>query len=146
MRIACPACAAAYEVPDRLLAGPARTLRCSRCGTEFALPRAEAREPVAPPPAEAAPPEPSPPPPAVAPEPPIPAAPPPAAAPRPEPRPEPRAFAQPVPEPASPALLRAWVATIAVVLAVIVALLVFRAEVMAAWPASRRLFAALGLA
>ena len=138
MRIACPACAAAYEVPDRLLAGPARTLRCSRCGTDFALPGAAA--PVAPPPVEARQPEPPPEPPAIA-------TPPPAAAARPEALVEPRAVPQSAaPEPASPALLRAWVASVAVVLVAILSLLVFHTRVMEAWPASRRLFAALGLA
>ncbi len=141
MRIACPACAASYEVPDRLLAGPARTLRCSRCGADFALPRAEAPAPAAPPLVEAAPP----PPPAVEPDPPA------AVAPEPPPPPAPRSEPLAAPRPAeaqapSPLLLRAWVASIAVVLAAIVALLVFHGAVMDAWPASRRLFAALGLA
>lgn len=135
MRIACPACAASYEVPDRLLAGPARTLRCSRCGADFALPRAEAPAPAAPPPPAVVP---EPPPPAAAPEPP------PAPAPRPEPLAAPRPTA--AAEAPSPVLLRAWVASIAVVLAAIVSLLVFHGAVMDAWPASRRLFAALGLA
>ncbi|WP_431271732.1 zinc-ribbon domain-containing protein [Dankookia sp. P2] len=31
MRIICPACAAAYEVPDRLI-GSGRSLRCKTCG------------------------------------------------------------------------------------------------------------------
>ena len=142
MRIACPACTASYEVPDRLLAGPARTLRCSRCGADFALPRAEAPAPAAPPLVEAAPP----PPPAVEPDPPAAVAPepPPAPAPRSEPLAAPRPTA--AAEAPSPLLLRAWVASIAVVLAAIVALLVFHGAVMDAWPASRRLFAALGLA
>ncbi len=34
MRIVCPDCAAAYEVPDSMLAAP-RTLRCARCGREW---------------------------------------------------------------------------------------------------------------
>ncbi|HWT08069.1 MAG TPA: hypothetical protein VN329_02830, partial [Roseomonas sp.] len=70
--------------------------------------------------------------------------PPPAPAPRPEPLATPRPAA--VAEAPSPVLLRAWVASIAVVLAAIVSLLVFHGAVMEAWPASRRLFAALGLA
>ena len=131
MRIACPACAAAYEVPDRLLAGPARTLRCSRCGADFALPQVEVvAEPMTAEPAVAPPPEP----PAVV------ATPPPAPTP-------PAPMLRPEAPHAPPAgLVRAWVASIAVVLAAIGALLVFHARVMEAWPASTRLFAALGLA
>lgn len=132
MRIECPACAAAYEVPDRLLAGSARTLRCSRCGADFALPRSTAPEAVPEPEPLAAP----------APEPPpVIMADPPAV-------PEPlasRALA-PVPDVPSPALARAWVASIAVVAGAMVAFFYFQAEVMAVWPASTRLFAALGLA
>jgi predicted Zn finger-like uncharacterized protein len=133
MRIACPACAAAYEVPDRLLAGPARSLRCSRCGADFPLPRSEAPE-AAPPPA----------PPELKAEPPrvIDLGPPPG------PRPEPLASRAltPIPEPPSPALARAWVASIAVVAAAVIGFLTFHAKVMEVWPASTRLFAALGLA
>jgi predicted Zn finger-like uncharacterized protein len=145
MRIACPACAATYDVPDRLLAGPARTLRCSRCGADFALPRIEPDAPEPPP-------APSPPP--SEPEPAPPPEPPPAATP--EPAPEPaapertapmvsRALA-PVPEAASPALARAWIASIVVVAAALASFFVFHAKVMEVWPASTRLFAALGLA
>jgi predicted Zn finger-like uncharacterized protein len=140
MRIACPSCGAEYEVPDRLLAGAARTLRCSRCGTDFALPRAAAPAP--------APPEPTPAPPMQAPPA---AAPPPAASP-----PE----APPPPAPAVPerapvasaatggdaALRKAWMASVALVAAGVLALVVWRGAVMAAWPPATRLFAALGLA
>ncbi|MBN9561411.1 MAG: zinc-ribbon domain-containing protein [Alphaproteobacteria bacterium] len=34
MRIVCPACSAAYEVPDALLGSP-RPVRCARCGHEW---------------------------------------------------------------------------------------------------------------
>ena len=34
MQIVCPSCAAAYEVPDGMLAAP-RTVRCARCGREW---------------------------------------------------------------------------------------------------------------
>jgi predicted Zn finger-like uncharacterized protein len=60
MRIACPGCAAEYDVPDTLLAAGPRPLRCARCGTEFRaeLPPAEpfvaAAEPAAVPVAAAA--------------------------------------------------------------------------------------------
>ena len=34
MRIVCPSCAAAYEVPDAVVAS-GRNMRCARCATEF---------------------------------------------------------------------------------------------------------------
>lgn len=34
MRIVCPSCRAAYEVPETLLAG-GKTVRCARCGNEW---------------------------------------------------------------------------------------------------------------
>jgi predicted Zn finger-like uncharacterized protein len=111
MRIACPNCAAEYEVPDSLLAAGPRMLRCARCSHQFAaaLPEPEV-EPE---------PEPEPSPfgrpavplaerlaglgPAPAPEPPEPepgASPEPAPEPPPEPAPE--AIPASVPEPAAP--------------------------------------------
>ncbi|MGH7154743.1 MAG: zinc-ribbon domain-containing protein [Acetobacteraceae bacterium] len=36
MRIECPDCAAAYEVPEDRVSG-ARTVRCSRCGTQWVI-------------------------------------------------------------------------------------------------------------
>ena len=35
MRIVCPNCAAAYDVPDQVLAGPPRLFRCARCAHEW---------------------------------------------------------------------------------------------------------------
>ncbi len=138
MHISCPSCAAAYEVPDRLLAGPARMLRCSRCGADFPLPQAEAPVPEPPPVLTTVPP----------PEPERAIEPPRAAASAPVvPRREPPALpAVVVPKASSPALVGAWVASIALLGAAIASLLVFHVEVMAAWPASARLFVALGLA
>ena len=136
MRIACPSCSAEYEVPDRLLAGAGRTLRCSRCAAEFALPALAPPEPVA-----------EPPPPAPAPAPMPPPDPPTASPPSPpvlvaaDDRPRPAALPA-----ASPALVRAWVGSVALVLGGMVALLLFRAPVMQAWPPATRLFSALGLA
>ncbi|RKK00289.1 zinc-ribbon domain-containing protein, partial [Teichococcus wenyumeiae] len=47
MRIECPACGAAYEVPEHLLTRPdgtpARPVRCLRCGQEW-QPAAQAPE------------------------------------------------------------------------------------------------------
>jgi predicted Zn finger-like uncharacterized protein len=134
MRIACPSCGAEYDVPDRLLAGAARTLRCSRCGTDFALQQvAQAAEvvPPAPPPA---------------PEPPVAAAP---APPTPDPPPTAPTPRERTPVASTPpndaALQRAWVASLLVVVGGVLGLLVFRSQVMAAWPPATRLFAVLGL-
>ncbi|CAH0143991.1 hypothetical protein ROS9278_00547 [Roseomonas sp. CECT 9278] len=44
------------------------------------------------------------------------------------------------------ALRRAWIASLALVAAGVVGLVLFRAQVMAAWPPATRLFAVLGLA
>ena len=133
MRIACPSCAAEYNVPDRLLAGAPRMLRCSRCGTDFPLPVIEAAPPPPPPP------EPEPAPPAREPEA------------LPEPEPPPLAVPERTPVAAedgaaSPALLRAWAASLLAVVGGVVALVLFRGGLMEAWPPSVRLFSALGLA
>lgn len=133
MRIACPTCSTAYDVPERLLADSARRLRCSRCGAEFELPAAPA------PAAASAPP-------AVAPEP----APPPPPMPPPDPLPMIEAWERLSIEveeaAASRALVRAWVASIAIVVGGAVALVLMRERVMEAWPPAARLFSAIGLA
>jgi predicted Zn finger-like uncharacterized protein len=36
MRIVCPACDATYDVPEAMLARGARKVRCARCGNEWA--------------------------------------------------------------------------------------------------------------
>lgn len=127
MRIACPSCAADYEVPDRLLAGATRRLRCARCGAEFALPGAAAAPAPTPDAAPAAMdhvPEPAPPP-----------------APR-----VPLVAMHQEPEAGAPvALRRAWAASVALVLGATASLLLFRGAVMEGWPPAIRLFAALGL-
>src|SRR5450432_3525002 len=70
MRIVCPSCTAAYEVPDRLLGG-GKKLRCARCANEWVPAEilAPAAAPPTPPPL---PPAAAEPPPAVAPSPPLP--------------------------------------------------------------------------
>ena len=129
MRIACPSCGTEYEVPTRLLAGGVGSLRCSRCATDFPLPQAmpaaaEATA-AAPPTALVAPPKPE------------------------------SALPPPVPHERAPvasaladqaALVRAWAASLAVVVVGVLALLVFRTQLMASWPPVTRLFAVLGLA
>jgi predicted Zn finger-like uncharacterized protein len=135
MRIACPSCGAEYDVPDRLLAGPARRLRCSRCATDFALPVA----PVAPPspaPAPAPPPVPE-----------VPAEPPaPAAEPVAPPAPAVPQRAPVAQAPQDRRLVGAWAASALVLLGGAAAMLAFRTELMAAWPPVTRVFMVLGLA
>jgi predicted Zn finger-like uncharacterized protein len=147
MRIACPGCAAEYEVPDALLAAGPRMLRCARCGQAF--------EAGLPQPATAPLPEPEPPPPIE----------PPAAEPsrpdavveeedRPPPSRGPRVhhpIDPPLPtreEQAAPGrriALAGWIASILVLGGAAAGMAVFHAEIAAAWPPAARLFQALGL-
>ncbi len=127
MRITCPSCAAEYDVGAPLAAG--RVVRCARCGREWApvaaLPPAAAAAPRV---VEVIPPQPGPraflAPPASA-------------------RPSARAHA---PAPGGLALTAAWIGSFALVLALLAAAFTFRAPIMAAWPPSTRVYAALGLA
>jgi len=142
MRIICPSCKAAYEVPDALLGAGARRLRCARCAHEW-TPELPAAAPAAPPP------PPAPPRPVVQEE----------QRPPPPPRPEP---VRPLPVPrvdsGPPPSLRGpprqfpgleSIAAVAISLVLLAALgwaaYAWRAELMLAWPPSQRLFAALGL-
>jgi predicted Zn finger-like uncharacterized protein len=127
MQIVCPACAAAYEVPMTLLK-PGRTVRCARCahewvpspaGPEVATGAAAETAPAAvaasDPDSEGIPPAPWPPP-----------------------------AASPVVRP-NVALRIAWAASIVAVLMLGWGAYAWRAAIMEAWPASIRLYAALGL-
>jgi predicted Zn finger-like uncharacterized protein len=168
MRIACPNCAAEYDLPDAMLAGGRRQLRCARCGHRFeATPPGAAAPPA---PLEAATPRP------VDPPPDAPMAAPVAVgdvftpdplAPWPDERANPTATAEPqrpppvrdaghpapieplaVPDAAprgGPAMAAAWLLSFALLGAAGWAALQFRAEVMQAWPPAIRLYAALGL-
>lgn len=144
VRIVCPSCAAAYDLPEGALT-PGRSVRCARCGTEWAPAAAAEVKPAAPPP----------------PSPVAASAPPPEVAERPpEMRPDPVVAprAMPMAEPAFevgrrpsawrgsvlPAL--AWIASLALVAAMIASAVAWRGPIMAAWPPSERLYAALGLA
>jgi predicted Zn finger-like uncharacterized protein len=155
MRIICPSCDATYEVPDAMLAGAARKVRCARCGNEWvptpvsiaplALEESEAdfaaHEPHAPPHAE----------------PPLPPEPPGRAEPRLHPlRPRHEVARGPEPpdddddddEPPRPGGLRvvlAWSLSLLVLAGLAVAAVQWRGQVMAAWPPSERLYVALGL-
>jgi predicted Zn finger-like uncharacterized protein len=156
MRIVCPSCSAAYDVPDAMLADR-QVVRCARCTREWhPIPPREI-EVAAPPPATsvAAPAVPE----APAPEDSWIAMPDIAAPPRPSlDRPTPpterrplgamaidRLMADPAPPPASLALRLAWIGSIVLVLALLGAAVTWRTQVMAAWPPSTRLYAALGL-
>ena len=138
MRIVCPTCSAAYEVPDRML-GSGKKLRCARCANEWVPPEVPVAAP-APPPAP------------VAPERPTPAAPPP-------PRPVQAAPAAPAPalhadpKPARSALSASNRLAVPLALAgsamLLAALLgagvIWRSDLMHAWPPTARLFGWLGL-
>jgi predicted Zn finger-like uncharacterized protein len=151
MRIACPNCSAEYEVPDTLLAGGPRTLRCARCSHQFqAAPAGPAVAPATVPAPAAAPPEPP-----VAPPPPRPD-PPPAEAP-PEPPapfdrsalllPDPLLFRppeEPVPRGGAPLVL-AWLLSLAILGGAGWATWRFHADIVEAWPPAARLYQALGM-
>lgn len=167
MRISCPSCSAAYEIPDHVLGKAGRTLRCARCGTEWAISvpqlgasaEAAAPEPelVLPPRLErmeeAPPPEPigavaSHAPPAIA------VAEPPFAFDRMLGAPQ-RATKEARHEdagtgagqPGTPASVwLGWVGTIILLVVLVWCGYVFRTEVMHVWPASERLYALLGMA
>lgn len=142
MRIVCPSCAAAYEVPDaRVL--PGQPVRCARCGTNW-TPVAEL-------------------PPAPAPFgpllPPInagssPTGPPPVA--KPALPPDAQIFSQPDSYDATlerpgislatgPAVLIGWVVSVAIVIGLCWAAVTWRDDIMHAWPPSERLYSTLGL-
>ncbi len=149
MRIACPSCAAEYEVPEAALAAGPRLLRCARCGHSF-----EAAAPTPQPEPEPEPaPEPPPPPepprtragpstlrPDRAPPPDSPASPPPA----PEPPPRER-LVEPPPEPPRGPLMLAWLVSLAVLAGIGWALWRYREAVMDAFPPAARLYALFGV-
>lgn len=142
MRVQCPDCTIAYDVPDHLLVGH-RVLRCARCGAEWTPGQPAAK------PEEATP---------VQSPPPLPAALPPLAAPAPlpdqheaqlerEPFSAMQRLALPVEPPRrTPWVGLAWVGSLIVVAALAWGAVTWRADVMHAWPPSTRAYAALGLA
>lgn len=128
MRLVCPNCSSPYEVPDRLLQGSTRKLRCARCGTVWDA-AAQMRA------AEAFPPEPE------------------VMAPlsrseltleeleRDLPRPIRRDPIKKQPPPRGSALLvLAWILTIAVVAGVVAAFILYPDEIVEAWPAAEWLY------
>lgn len=152
MRVTCPNCSAAYEVPEATI-GAGRKLRCARCRHDWRV--EPPTPPAAPAPTAAAPPMPP------APQPPAGPAQAPAEAPaaspdRPPGRPpRPPRHPQPIDPPlprlgdAPPqgrtALILAWAASGLFMLGFVAALLLFRAELAEAWPPMARLYRALGL-
>lgn len=127
MRIECPGCKAAYDVPESRLR-PGLALRCHRCGLEFpAVPPAPEDEPLPPlPPSSLVPPEA--------------AAPPGLTALR---HPE-AAGTQPARKPGR-ALAAAWAGSLGVLAVAVVAAVLWRAPITAAWPPAARAYAVLGL-
>lgn len=158
MRIVCPSCQAAYEVPDKLLSSGPRKVRCAKCGGDWMAeaepepaPATGEAEPDMPPAAPRAPEglppdddEPDLPPPPVVPLMQPAGGGPDAVVPRAEEKLAPAPGERPSRKLAIVAGL-AWLASVAVLAGAGWAAVAFRAEVMAAWAPSRRLFALLGL-
>ncbi len=117
MQIACPSCAAEYDVPDAR-AKPGRKARCSRCGTEWTLSAAAEPEPV--PVSDAAEPEPAP-----LPSPAITAM-------------DRLAAARSHP-PRSAALVAAWLLTLLLLAGGAASAIIWRAGIARAWPPSGRI-------
>ncbi len=126
MRILCPQCQAAYEVPERLIAG-GRLLRCVKCRHEWAE-APPASEPPAPAPSVPPPASPS-------------SAPPPIPAQHRPPQP-----IDPPPRREGRALAAAWTASALALVGLIAALLAYQAPITAAWPPMARLYLLLGRA
>jgi predicted Zn finger-like uncharacterized protein len=144
MRIVCPTCEAAYDVPDHLMAAGKRT-RCARCAREWipqpdVPPPAEPVRPVVPDPPVAAPPPPPPPPRLVVP--------PPLVA-KPEPPPVPRAEpVAPVARDKAPSRRPVAIAlggSVLVLVAMLGAAVQWRGPIMQAWSPLERLYGWVGL-
>lgn len=117
MRLVCPHCTAAYDVPPALVVGR-RAIRCARCGEEWAE-RGEAEKPEAPPPVRAV------------------------SAPVATPRVDPPI----APSRRSTTAIRlAWVVSVLVLVLAGWGAVAWRTEAMHAWPPSQRVYSALGLA
>lgn len=169
MRIACPSCAAEYEVPEAALATGPRLLRCARCGHRFtsAAPAPPTPAPPSePPPAEPEPPAASPPPPPApgpeasheaatsgrrsdkVPHPPADGALPPepaGATLAPADPPLRERLVDPPPAPPRGTLMLAWLLTVAVLGLAAWTFWRYRPEIAEAWPPAARLYRMLGL-
>jgi predicted Zn finger-like uncharacterized protein len=142
MRIACPSCSVAYDVPDSLLKA-GRVVRCAGCGGEWTPVEARAEpEPVPPP---------EPPPSAPEPPPAVPAQPPPDRAPpvaEPAPRPASAMDRLVQPPTRSSSLVRlrlAWLASAVLLASLAWGTYAWRAQIVTVWPPSARLYAAFGM-
>ncbi len=127
MRIACPSCSAAYDVPDSLVTG-GRVVRCARCGGEWvpiAAPQPETPPAVPPNPAQDD------------------SATDVAAAVRPSAMD--RLAARTAPPRPSVLLRLAWAGSLALLVLAAGAAIAWRGQIVAAWPPSARAYALLGL-
>lgn len=129
MRITCPSCSAAYDVPDSLVT-PGRIVRCARCGGEW-TPVATAATRVA---ELAAPVE----------QPPEPVEPPPTWSTARQSAMD-RLAAHPARPPSRLGLRLAWVASVAVLLLALCAAYAWRDRIAVVWPPSARAYALFGL-
>lgn len=134
MQIACPACAATYQVPEAMI-GAGRQMRCVRCGEDWFAPPAPdlAAVPEQPPVAQVEALPLAPPPPAISPAPILPA-------------PAAQESAQPTARRSSALLLLAWLVSAVIWLVALYALWAWREPLSELWPPIVRLYALLGLA
>jgi predicted Zn finger-like uncharacterized protein len=148
MRIVCPSCDATYDVPDAMLAAGPRAVKCARCGKEWTASAARAAAPTVAPPLPRKPAGPMA---ALEAEPhgrieprlnPL--------HPRTKPRPPPPIIdSEPPPDLAArrtgAGAIAAWVVSLLILIGAGGAAVNWRVQVMAAWPPSERVFAAVGL-
>jgi predicted Zn finger-like uncharacterized protein len=145
MRIVCPSCSAAYEVPDSLVTA-GRTVRCARCGGEWTPVQAGAVEreseitPMEAPPSDFSEPV------AIT-TPPAPVS---DATPVAEPSPRPssamdRLAVQSAPPSSRLRLRLAWLASLVLLALLCFAAYAWRADIVEAWPPSARMYAAFGM-
>ena len=142
MRIECPSCSAAYDVPDSLVTA-GRVVRCARCGGDWTpVAAAAAPEPEAPEPATPPQPPPQPPPPA-------PAAVTDGAAAQIETTAHPSAMERLAAHAAWPRpstqLRLAWAASLVLLVLAAGAAYAWRGQIVAEWPPSARAYALFGL-
>jgi len=138
MRIACPSCSAAYDVPDSLMTA-GRVVRCARCGgnwTPVAAAPAVEPEPVVPQPLPderpAAPPAAQ-----DGPDPPVLA--------RPSAMDRLAAHARPALPPPATRLRLAWAGSVALLVLATAGAMAWRSQIVDAWPPSARAYAFFGL-
>jgi predicted Zn finger-like uncharacterized protein len=138
MRIVCPSCSAAYDVPDSLVTA-GRTVRCARCHGDWA-PVAAVPVPVPEPEVELAAVEP-----AVPAPPAVPAIDNGAMLSAARPSAMDRLAAHPVGPPSRSRLRLAWAASLVVLILLVVGGYAWRDQIVAAWPPSARMYAAFGM-